>query len=157
MADVEIDVEKWLAAPRAAETLEMVREKLEADEEISAMMKVVNSIEGVYEIVKKCVYIQYEKFKELCEGMMAHFKDDKVALDDATLDNVTGGWSLSKFWNNVVCATVWGACAIAGAVGGVAATVIGGPAVIAGFLGGATIGYGIGLCITEAIGLQWQE
>ncbi len=158
MADVAVEVEKLMANPGAGEAMDLVRERLEANEETSALLKVAHSIEEVYEIAKKCVTIEFAKFKEICEAMMAHFKSDKTVLDDEVLDNVAGGaWNWSRFWNNVAVGSIMAVCVAVGAAGGVAMTIESGPGMIAGFLVGGVMGYAAATVICEKLGLEFQS
>lgn len=137
------------------EAMEFVRGKMEEDAETSMLMKAVSSIESAYEVAKKYVTVKFETFKKVCASMMEYFEEDKVALGDEVLDAVSGGWSLSKFWNNVVVGTIVAVCTVAGAAAGTALTV-GTGAGIAGFLAGGALGFGLASLICDKCGLQFE-
>ncbi len=150
------NAKELMANPGAGEAMDLVRETLESNEETNALFKAAHSIEDVYELAKKFVVIEFEKFKEVCESMMDYFQEDKAVLNDEVLDNVAGGaWGLSKFWNNVVVGTILGVCAVAGAALGTVVTAPAG-AGLAGFLAGGAMGFGVGVVICEKLGIDWE-
>ncbi len=155
MSDAAVlDVEKV----NVAEILEREESKaqgkrlLAAFEANPAAMKVLEAVEtaeDAYEIVKKVFKLTLEQFKVLFDKTVDYFKGDKAALSDDTLEGVSGGWSLSQWWNENKKMIVTGACVVAGAVAGaVVGACVGGleGAVIgacAGTIGGFVIGGGI--------------
>ncbi len=155
MSDAAVlDVEKV----NVAEILEREESKaqgkrlLAAFEANPAAMKVLEAVEtaeDAYEIVKKVFKLTLEQFKVLFDKTVDYFKGDKAALTDDTLEGVSGGWSLSQWWNENKKMIVTGACVVAGAVagavvgacaGGLEGAVIG---ACAGTIGGFVIGGGI--------------
>ena len=152
---MDTTMKEIMTKPEMLEAMEFVRGKMEEDAETSVLMKAVSSIESAYEVAKKYVTVKFETFKKVCASMMEYFEEDKVALGDEVLDAVSGGWSLSKFWNNVVVGTIVAVCTVAGAAVGTALTA-GTGAGIAGFLAGGALGFGLATVICDKCGLQFE-
>lgn len=124
-----------------------------------AAMKVfeaVKSVEDAYEIAKKFVQIKLEEFKVLFEKTVNYFKDTKTALDDETLDCVSGGWGfsfLSDFWNEHKFGIVFGSILVAGVVvGAIAGAATGGVfGAVIGACAGGVVGAFIGMATAERV------
>ncbi len=141
-----INVADILGAEGATEKVEQVKAALEADPEVSLLVKAAETVEDVYEIVKRYSKATLEQVKVLFEKTVDYFKETKAILVDEVLDNVVGGWSFSNWWNKnkafIVGAAVLVACV---AVGTVVGAVTGGVA-------GAMVGFGIGVVVGSAAG-----
>ncbi len=143
-----INVADILGAEGATEQVEQVKAALEADPEVSLLVKAAETVEDVYEIVKRYSKATLEQVKVLFEKTVDYFKETKSVLADEVLDNVVGGWSFSNWWNKnkafVLGGVVFVACVAAGAVVGAC---LGGAA---GALGGAAIGVVVGSALGTA-------
>ncbi len=146
-----INVADILGAEGAVESVEQVKAAIESDAEVSALVKAAQSVEDVFEIVKKYAKATFEQVKVLFEKTVDYFKETKAALSDEVLDNVVGGWSLSTWWNenkaNIIGTTIFLTCVAAGAV-------IGG--CLGGF-GGACAGAAVGVFVGTCMGLSTSE
>ncbi len=143
-----INVADILGVEGATEKVEQVKAALEADLEVSLLVKAAETVEDVYEIVKRYSKATLEQVKVLFEKTVDYFKETKSVLADEVLDNVVGGWSFSNWWNKnkafVLGGVVFVACVAAGAVVGAC---LGGAA---GALGGAAIGVVVGSALGTA-------
>lgn len=154
----DINVAEILSAEKAAEGVEKVKEALASDPEVGALVKAAESIEDVYEIVKKFSKATFEQVKVIFQKTVDYFKEAKTELSDEVLDSVVGGWSLSSWWNKnkaeVIGVAVWVACigigVIAGAcTGGLGGALVGGcVGVVAGIIVGS-VAYGVTGIIDE--------
>ncbi len=154
-----INVAEILGAEKAAEGVEKVTAVLKADPEVGALVKAANSIEDVYEIVKKFSKATFEQVKVIFQKTVDYFHESKAELSDAVLDNVVGGWSLSSWWNKskaeVIGVAVWVACigigvAVGACTGGLGGALVGGcVGVVAGIIVGS-VAYGVTGIIDEA-------
>ena len=132
---------------KAMENVKHLEDALTADQEVNALLDGAEDIKGLYKAVKKFLAVTFEVFEKYCKEAFDYFKEDKVALEDETLDSVVGGFSWSGLWNKVkktVAAVAIGA--VAGAViGGLTGAATGGPiGFVAGAIGGAVIGGVVG-------------
>ncbi len=141
-----INVADILGVEGATEKVEQVKAALEADPEVSLLVKAAETVEDVYEIVKRYSKATLEQVKVLFEKTVDYFKETKAILADEVLDNVVGGWSLSSWWNKNKAFIVGGVVLVACvAVGTVVGAVTGGVA-------GAMVGFGIGVVVGSAAG-----
>ncbi len=141
-----INVADILGVEGATEKVEQVKAALEADLEVSLLVKAAETVEDVYEIVKRYSKATLEQVKVLFEKTVDYFKETKAILADEVLDNVVGGWSLSSWWNKNKAFIVGGVVLVACvAVGTVVGAVTGGVA-------GAMVGFGIGVVVGSAAG-----
>ena len=151
-----VDVAGILASDGIQEKVEQVKELMESVPEVNVLMKAAETVEDVYEIVKKFSTATFEQVKVIFEKTVTYYKETKAVLTDEVLDNVVGGWSLSKWWNDykgfIVGASVFVASV---AVGAVAGFCVAGPlGAAAGALGGICAGAILGPIsgkITEVI------
>ncbi len=126
--------------------VEEVTATITADPEVGALVKAAQSIEDVYDIVKRFSKATLAQVKALFEKTVDYFKETKAALSDEVLDNVVGGWSLSAWWNknkaDIIGGTIFVACIVGGIIIGAATGGVGGAVVgaAAGFVVGATLG-----------------
>lgn len=147
-----IDVEKI----NVAEILDREESKAQSEHLLAAfeanpaamkVLEAVETVEDAYQIVKHAAKVTLEQFKVIFDKTVNYFKDDKVALEDETLDYVAGGsgW-FSQVWNKwkkqIVMGATIVACTVAGiaigaAVGGLEGALMGGCA-------GAIIGTAVG-------------
>ncbi len=100
----EINVEKInVAALMATEDAQQAKAKFEAlvhaDPKANALLAAAESVEDVYQVIKRFIDVTLDQVKAAFHKTMDYFKGSKVELDDDTLDNVVGGWSLSSWWN----------------------------------------------------------
>jgi hypothetical protein len=146
-----IDVAKVLGSEKGAESLEKVKAALEADPEVSVLMKAADTVEDVYEIVKRFSTATFEQVKVLFKKTVDYFKESKAVLSDEMLDNVSGGMNWSSFWNSAKNAIISGCivlgCAAVGLVAG---------ACVAGAFG-AFVGAGVGTMVGAVAGLVYGE
>ncbi len=152
MADAAvIDVEKV----NVAEILDREESKVQGAKLLAAfeanpaarkVLEAVKTAEDAYQIVKNAVKITLEDFKVLFDKTVDYFKGDKAALNDETLECVSGGWNFLKWWDEHKKQIVMGVCIVAGAAAGL---VFGG---IAGAVEGALIGGCAGVLIGGAMG-----
>ncbi len=142
-----VNVADILGHEEAEAGLEKVKAALEADPEISALMKVADTIEDVYEIVKRFSKATFEQVKVLFKKTVDYLKETKAILSDEVLDNVSGGWFLSDWWHKakstVVGTVIMVSCIVAGTVAGACVGGLGGAVCGAcvGALAGAAIAY----------------
>ncbi len=121
-----------------------------------AALKVLDAVEtaeDAYEIVKNAFKITLEQFKVLFDKTVDYFKGDKAALTDDTLEGVSGGWSLSQWWNENKRKIVLGVCIVAGAALGIvagAATGGVGGAMLVGSIG-TLVGFAVGAAAANAV------
>ncbi len=117
-----LNVAGILASEGVEEKVEQVKEILESVPEVNAMMKAAETVEDVYEIVKKFANATFEQVKVIFEKTVDYCKEAKATLTDEVLDNVVGGWSFSELWTYhkgfVIGASVFFACVAAGAIAG---------------------------------------
>ncbi len=143
-----INVVEILEAEGAEEKVEQVKAALEADPEVSVLLKAAETAEDVYEIVKKFSKATFEQVKEIFQKTVDYYKETKAALDDEVLDNVVGG-SFSSWWNRwksaIVGCVVFVACVGAGVLIGAAC---GG---YTGAIAGAAIGIVAGVVAGSAV------
>lgn len=149
-----IDMEAIMTNPEARRDLQNFQEHLESLPEIRPLMEAAKSIEDAYEVAKKFVTVKYEIFKQMCMDALGYFAEDKMTLADATLDEVVGGsnW-FTECWEKckgtVITVAVMGVCVVAGAVGG---AVIGcGLGGFAGMAAGAAVGTFAGVAVGVGI------
>ena len=142
MTAENVDVARLMHAEGAKDVVAKVEEYLAADPVATKLMQVAETVEDVFEVVKKCVKITLAEFKIIFDKTVNYFKEEKTALPDEVMDGVVGGGWWSDFWNNnrhaIVCTSIMVGCAVAGAV--VGGIIGGGPGALA--LG--LIGLGIG-------------
>ncbi len=143
----KIDVAGILSSEGVDEKVEQVKDILESVPEVNVLMKAAETVEDVYEIVKKFSKATFEQVKEIFEQAVDYYKQSKAVLTDEILDNVVGGWSFSQFWSQnkgfVVGAAVFVASIVTGAVAG---AVVAGPlGAAAGALGGLVAGVMLGV------------
>ncbi len=143
----KIDVAGILSSEGVDEKVEQVKDILESVPEVNVLMKAAETVEDVYEIVKKFSKATFEQVKEIFEQAVDYYKQSKAVLTDEMLDNVVGGWSFSQFWSQnkgfVVGAAVFVASIVTGAVAG---AVVAGPlGAAAGALGGLVAGVMLGV------------
>ncbi len=144
---------KLIENEEAVKAAEKMQAALEADPEVSVLMKAAETVEDVYEIIKRFSKATLAQVKVLFDKTVDYFKESKAELSDETLDNVVGGWSLSSWWNKnkaaIVGWTVFGVCCAVGVIAGAATFGLGGAAVglvmggVVGGLGGAALGISI--------------
>lgn len=136
-----INAVEILEAEGAEEKVEQVKAALEADPEVSLLLKAAETVEDVYEIVKRFSKATLEEVKGIFRQTVDYYKQTKAALDDEVLDNVVGG-SFSSWWNKwksvVVGGVVFVACVAAGVAIGAA---VGG---YTGAVAGAAVGIVVG-------------
>ncbi len=142
-----IDVAGLLSSKGVDEKVEQVKEILESVPEVNALMKAAETVEDVYEIVKKFSKATFEEVKMIFEKACDYYKETKAVLTDEILDNVAGGFSLSDLWADnkpfVIGASVFLASIVIGATAG---AVVAGPlGAAAGALGGLVAGVGLGI------------
>ncbi len=137
-----VNVADILGTEQGAEGLEKVKAALEADREMSLLMKAADTLEDVYEIVKKFSTATFEQVKVLFKKTVEYFKGAKAELSDEVLDNVSGGWSFSAWWKEakatIVSSTIMVSCIVAGTVVGAC---VGG---VGGAMAGAAVGAMVG-------------
>ncbi len=128
-----IQVVDILKSDGAEEKVEKVKAALEADPEVSLLLKTVETAEDVFEIVKRYSKATLEQVKEIFQKTVDYYKETKAVVSDEVLDNVVGG-SFSSWWNEwkgaIVGGVVFVACVAAGigigaACGGYTGAVIG--------------------------------
>ncbi len=151
-----INVAEILENEKSAEGLEKVKEVLDSDPEVSALVKAAESIEDVYEIVKKFSKATFEQVKVIFQKTVDYFKEAKAELSDEVLDSVVGGWSLSSWWKknkkDIIGGAVWVACigigiAVGACTAGLGGALIGG---CVGVVGGAVAG-GVAYAVTGIV------
>ncbi len=151
-----INVADILGAKDAMEQVEKVEAALSADAEVSALVKAAQTVEDVYEIVKKFAKATLEQTKVLFQKTVDYFKETKAVLADEVLDHVSGGWSLSQWWSEhkakIIAGALVVACVVTGVVVGACTAGLGG-AIAGGVIGFyAGLGAGaIGSSVTNAI------
>ncbi len=142
-----INAAEILGAEGAEEKVEKVKAALEADPEMSLLLKAAETVEDVYEIVKRFSKATFEEVKGIFEQTVDYYKQTKAALSDEMLDYVVGG-SFSSWWNRWKAAIVGGvvfvACVAAGTLIGAA---VGG---YTGAIAGAAIGLVVGIVAGSA-------
>ncbi len=150
-----LNMETVMAQPGAREDLERLTATLEKDPEAGALLKAMQSIEDVYDFVKRYAKVKFEAVKEMFNDAVNYFKEDKVALKDEMLDNVVGGGFWSNLWNNKIVkyatATVLVASfALTGMLTGMAVGSIAGPVTsVVGAVGGLIAGCVAGLAMAD--------
>ncbi len=146
-----IDVEKI----NVAEILDREESKAQSEHLLAAfeanpaamkVLEAVETVEDAYQIVKHAAKVTLEQFKVIFDKTVNYFKEDKVALEDETLDYVAGGNWFSETWNKwkkqIVMGATIVACtaigiAVGAALGGLEGALMGGCA-------GAIIGTAVG-------------
>ncbi len=153
-----INVAEVFGTEDAMERVEKVKAALTADPEVGALVKAAQTVEDVFEIVKKFAKVTLDQTKVLFKKIVDYFKENKAELSDETLENVVGG-SFSDWWNkkkaDIIGGIVFAACLVGGVVigacvGGPAGAVVG---AAAGFVIGATAGgvAAIGVTIADMV------
>ncbi len=141
-----INVAEILGSAQGAEGLEKVEAAIASDPEVGALVKAAQSVEDVYEIVKKFSTATFEQVKVLFKKTVDYFKESKAVLSDEVLDNVAGGMSFGDFWNTYKSGVIGGivmiSCVAIGAIAGACVAGVGGA--IAGAAIGAIVG-GVGM------------
>ncbi len=151
-----LDIAKLVANEDAAQATERVKSALEADPEVSVLVKAAETVEDVYEIIKKYSKATLAQVKVLFDKTVDYFKETKAELSDETLDNVVGGWSFSSWWNknkaDIIGWTIVGvACVVGLAVGAVTGGVGGAAMGLAvGAVAGLIVGSGVATVIDQA-------
>ncbi len=137
-----INVADILGNADAEARVATVKAALEADPEVSLLVKAAETVEDVYEIVKKFSTATLEQVKVLFRKTVDYYQEAKAVLSDEMLDNVVGGWSLARFWRENKALIIGGAVFVASvAVGAIAGFCTAGPlGAAAGALGGAAAG-----------------
>ncbi len=136
-------------AERSAEKIESI---ITADPKMSALMQAAETVEDVYEIVKKFAKVTLEQLKVLFQKTVDYYQQTKAALADELLDNVVGG-SFSSWWSEhkraVIGWTIFGACVVGGIIAGaIAAGPIG---AVAGAIGGVATGASVAVVVNSMI------
>ncbi len=142
LAVENVNVADILGAEGAEENLEKVKEAIVSDAEVGPLVKAAQTVEDVYEIVKRFSKATLEQVKVIFEKTVDYFKETKVELSDEVLDNVAGGgFNFFKFWDNfkegIVAGCIMVGCTV---VGGVIGACVGG-------LGGAVAGACVGALV----------
>ncbi len=140
-----VDVARLMHTEGAEDVAAKVEQFLAADPVATKLMQVAETVEEVYEVVKKCVKITLGEFKIIFDKTVRYFRDEKAELPDEVMDNVVGGSWFGDVWNKyktkiVICAIAVGCCVVGAAVGAVLG---GGPGALA--MGLIGLGVGIGL------------
>ncbi len=147
-----INVAAIMGTEGMTENMEKVKAAFEADQEVGPLMRAAQSIEDVYEIVKKFSTATLEQVKVILQKTVDYLYQDKAELSDETLDCVAGGWFLTDWWkqNKGDCIMLVSviACVAVGTVVGACYGGVGGA--IAGASTGAVVGGVIG-CTVGAI------
>ena len=151
VADVKI--EEIMNAQETKDAVKKIQEALEANTAVNKLMEAAQTVEDMYQAVKEYINMKLDDFKVLCDKTIEYFKSAKTELDDETLECVSGGWSLSGFWNKykkTICAVVFVACMTiatggVGAMGGITAAIVGGAS-------GIGLGAGIGAAVGVTVG-----
>lgn len=142
----KIDVAGILSSEGVDKKVEQVKDILESVPEVNVLMKAAETVEDVYEIVKKFSKATFEQVKEIFEQAVDYYKQSKAVLTDEILDNVVGGWSFSSWWNknkaDIIGGAIFATCVIGGVIIGACT----------GGLGGAVVGAAAGLVIGAAAG-----
>lgn len=142
----KIDVAGILSSEGVDKKVEQVKDILESVPEVNVLMKAAETVEDVYEIVKKFSKATFEQVKEIFEQAVDYYKQFKAVLTDEILDNVVGGWSFSSWWNknkaDIIGGAIFATCVIGGVIIGACT----------GGLGGAVVGAAAGLVIGAAAG-----
>ena len=146
-----VDVAGLLASEGIQEKVEQVKELLKSVPEVDLLMKAAETVEDVYEIVKKFSTATFEQVKVIFQKTWDYYKESKALLTDEILDNVVGGFSFSKLWASckdvVIGASVFVASIVVGAVAGAC---IAGPI---GAVAGAVCGVGVGVFLGIGAGM----
>ncbi len=142
-----INIAEIMSAEGAAENVEKVKVALEADPEMGPMLRGAQTVEDVYHIVKRFSKATFEQVKVILHKSMEYFRQAKAELSDEVLDNVSGGWFLSEWWNKCKGDCITLACVVGCVVVG---TVVG---ACVGGVGGAIAGAAAGCAVGTAVGL----
>ncbi len=141
MAAVEnVNVADILGTADAMQRVEKVKEAISADAEVSALVKAAETVEDVYEIVKRFAKVTLEEMKVLFQKTVDYFKETKAALSDEVLENISGG-GIVDWWNRHKKDIICGAIIVGCVVGGIAL------GACTGGLGGAVLGACAGLVV----------
>ncbi len=135
-----INVAEILGSEKAELAMQEVEQAINADPEASALMKAAQTVEDVYEIVKRYAKATLEQVKYIFNETVDYFKEAKAVLADEVLDNVVGGGFLS-WWKENKAKVIFGVVAVACTVAGLAI----GAATFG--LGGAVVGLGVGAIV----------
>ncbi len=157
--DVEsVNVAEILDSEKAKATQKELLEAFEANPKARKELEAADTAEDVFNIVKKFAKVKWEEFKVLFRKTVDYFKNDKMELDDETLEYVAGGWSFSSIWDKckkgIVMGTIIVACAAVGALWGFC---FDGPiGAAAGAFVGVAVGIGAGLMAVEYL-YGWES
>ncbi len=142
-----INIAEIMSTEGAAENVEKVKAAFEADPEMGPMLRGAQTVEDVYEIIKKFSKATFAQVKVILEKTMDYFHSAKAKLSDEVLDHVAGGWFLTEWWNKNKGDCITLACVVACTVVG---TVVG---ACVGGVGGAIAGAGAGCVVGTVVGL----
>ena len=143
-----INVAEILGSKQGAADLEKVEAAITSDPEVGLLVKAAETVEDVYEIVKRFSTATFEQVKVLFEKTVDYFKESKAVLSDELLDNVVGG-GLFEWWDKYKTAVIGGVIMVGCmAVGAVIGSCVAGPA---GTLGGVYLGIAVGGSILAGI------
>ncbi len=139
-----VDVAKVLSVKEAEDLKVEIEGIMNADPVTQQLMKAAETVEDVYEVVKRFLKITMEDFKIIFGKTVEYFKGEKAALPDEVMDTVVGGGWWSDFWNEHKVNVTIGAIIVGGALAGAAigGLIGGGPGALAlGLLGLGVSGF----------------